>query len=152
MRGYIHYLASVLGASAALMGCAARAEVQDMRPENLRAIASHVFNGKLARIYSSVEQSAEWETIQSVAELQLARVEKGSYAGRLVYVRFWRRRFIGKGPPPDGAYGHRQVPVVGSVVRVFVTEGEDGGYDVVSPNGFSLISAPAEKPETSEPG
>jgi hypothetical protein len=34
---------------------------------------------------------------------------------------------------------------VGSTVRVFTKEAEDGGYDVVSPNGFELISAPAQE-------
>jgi hypothetical protein len=124
-----------------------------MRPEQLKIAASHIFNGKLARIYTTPTQSAEWETIRSVAEVQLTRVEKGTFAGRLVYVRFWRKRFTGKGPPPPGAYGHRQVPALGSSVRVFVTEGDDGGYDVLPPNGFSLLSSPAEQSKkTSEPG
>ena len=132
---------------------AARAEVPDMDPGRLRAMASHIFDGKLARIYSTVVKSADWETTYNVAEIQIARVEKGVYAGQLVYVRFWRKQFKGKGEAPDGAYGHRQVPGVGSMVRVFVTTGEDGGYDVILPNGISLISAPTEPiKKTSESG
>jgi hypothetical protein len=137
----------------ALTAASARAEVPDMRPDKLQAAASHIFNGKLARIYSTIAQSTDWETTYSVAEIQLARVEKGVYAGQLVYVRFWRKRFRGKGEAPDGAYGHRQVPGVGSEVRAFVTTGEDGGYDVILPNGISLISAPSEPiKKTSESG
>jgi hypothetical protein len=143
----------ILSASVASMGGSALAVVPDLSPSELERAASHIFNGKLARIYTAVVRDAQWETIYSVAEVQVARVEKGRFAGRLAYVRFWRRRFKGKGPAPAGHYGHRQVPSVGSVVRVFVSEGEDGGYDVVSPNGFSLISAPADKEkETGESG
>jgi hypothetical protein len=127
----------------ALLATAARAEIADMRPDRLHAMASHIFNGKLAQIYSTVVRSVDWETTYSVAEIQLARSEKGVFAGQLAYVRFWRKRFKGKGTAPDGAYGHRQIPEVGSMVRVFVTKGEDGGYDVLNPNGFQVASSNA---------
>ena len=68
-----------------------------MEPAKLEAFATHIFSGKLARIYTSVEKSAEWETTHSVAEVQIAEVVKGKHGGKLAYVRFWHRRFIGKG-------------------------------------------------------
>ncbi len=160
MRAFCRAFVIVALLFVALAAAAARAEVPDMRPDRLHAATSHIFNGKLARIYSTVVRSVDWETTYSVAEIQLARVEKGVYAGQLAYVRFCASE--GKGEAPDGAYGHRQIPGVGSVVRVFVTTGEDGGYDVINPNGFEIESAtpnratkPAEgeaKKETSEPG
>ena len=153
MRILFRSMVSILSASAALMGCTARAEVADLRPEQLQAAASHIFTGKLARVYEAVTQSGDWKTTHSVAELQVARTEKGAQLGRLVYVRFSHRRYTGKGPPPGAAYGQRRVPAIGSEVRVFATEGKDGGYDAISPNGFSLISAPAApKQKTSESG
>jgi hypothetical protein len=145
MRAFFRAFVFVALLFVALTAASARAEVPDMRPDKLHAAASHIFNGKLARIYSTIVQSADWETTYSVAELRLARVEKGVYAGQLAYVRFWRKRFKGKGEAPDGAYGHRQVPGVGSTVRVFVTTGEDGGYDVISPNGFETESATPDR-------
>ena len=120
-----------------------------MDPAKLQALASHIFNGKLLRVYSTVVQSADWETTYSVAEVQVARALKGAYAGQLVYVRFWRKRFTGKGVAPDGAYGHRNIPALGSTLRVYVKTADDGGFDVINPNGFELISMP-EKSKTSE--
>jgi len=136
----------------ALIAGTAYSEVPDMEPAKLEAFATHIFNGKLSRVYTSVEKSAEWETTHSVAEVQVAKVEKGEHAGKLAYVRFWRRKYIGKGEAPDGAYGHRDIPKVGSQVRAYAREGEDGGLDVILPNGISLISAPSgEKKKTREP-
>jgi hypothetical protein len=153
MRVFCRAFVSILFLSFALSSGVAFAEVPDLSPEKLELMATHIFSGKIARIYSSVELSADWETTYSVAELQLSKVEKGKYLAKLLYVRFWRRRWKGKGEAPDGAYGHRAVPALDSTVRVFAREGEDGGYDVVSPNGFELISAPAqENKKTSEPG
>jgi hypothetical protein len=153
MRVLCRSFRSILPFSIALIGGAAYAEVPGMEPAKLEAFATHIFSGKLSRIYTSVEKSAEWETTHSVAEVQISKVEKGEHSGKLAYVRFWHRRFIGKGEAPDGAYGHRDIPAVSSVVRVFVRQGEDGGYDLALPNGILLISAPAqEKKKTSEPG
>ena len=42
---------------------------------------------------------------------------------------------------PDA--GQRDVPKSGSTARVYVTLGEDGGFDALSPNGFALLSPPA---------
>jgi hypothetical protein len=122
--------------SFALPASFALAEVPDLEPTKLGAMATHVVSGKLARVYTSVEKSAEWETTNSVAEVQVAEVEKGKHSGRLAYVRFWHRKFIGKGEAPDGAYGHRGIPKVGSQVRVYARQADDGGLDVVLPNGL----------------
>src|SRR3954470_5540703 len=128
----------------AFTSSAARAEVADMGLEKLTAMATHIFAGKLIKIYSVVETTAEWETTYSVAEVQVAAVEKGTCVAKLVYLRFWRRKYRGKGQGPDGSYGHRDIPEVGSQVRVYVREMEDGGYDVILPNGISQISGPAK--------
>ena len=122
----------------------ARAEVADMGLEKLAAMATHIFAGKLVKIYSVVETSAEWETTYSVAEVQVAALEKGTCVAKLVYLRFWRRKYRGKGEAPDGSYGYRNIPEVGSQVRAYVREMEDGGYDVILPNGISQISAPVK--------
>jgi hypothetical protein len=119
--------------------------VADMGLEKLAAMATDIFAGKLTRIYSVVETTAEWETTYSVAEVQIGAVEKGTCVAKLVYLRFWRRKYRGKREAPDGSYGHRNIPEVGSQVRAYVREMEDGGYDVILPNGISQVSPPSKE-------
>src|SRR5262249_9886880 len=107
---------------------AARAEIPDMDPQQLAAMATDVFAGKLVRIYSVVENRAEGHTTCSVAEVQISAVEKGTCVAKLVYLRFWRRKWRGKAEAPDGSYGYRDIPEVGSQVRAYVRQAEDGGY------------------------
>jgi hypothetical protein len=131
---------SIVCASVAGIGGVACAEIPNMSSEKMQEIATHIFTGKVVKIYSTVERtSPQWEFTYSVAELDLTDVEKGEHDGRLAYVRFWRRRYLGDGPPEPGHYGHRGVPKVGSQTRVYVMTEEDGGYDVLSPNGFAPI-------------
>src|SRR3954452_25483602 len=62
----------------------ARAEVADLGLEKLSAMATHIFAAKLVKIYSVVETSAEWQPTLSVAEVQVAAVEKGTCVAKLV--------------------------------------------------------------------
>jgi hypothetical protein len=80
-----------------------------------------------------------WETTHSIAELQVQKMDKGKHDSKIAYVRFWNKRYTGKGPAPPGSYGHRGVPAVGAVTRVFVVPGADGGLDVLPPNGFAAV-------------
>jgi hypothetical protein len=146
MRYLTRYLVSIISASAASMGGGACGAIPDMSPARLQEISSHIFTGKVARIYSSVEKSSaspDLETIHGVVELQVKKVEKGKHEGALAYVRFERRRYTGKGPAPGGSYGQRGIPEVGSMTQAFVVIGQDGGYDVLPPNGF--VSEPKKK-------
>ena len=65
-------------------------------PEKLVAIAMDVFAGKVAKIYPVVETTAEWETTYSVAAVQIGGMEKGMRVARLVYLRFWRRKWMAR--------------------------------------------------------
>lgn len=141
MRVPSRSFALCLSLSLVLLGGAAWAEVPDQKPEQLEAAATQVVTGKLVRIYASVEPEGDWEITRSVAEIQVSKVEKGEYAGKLAYVRFWHRRYIGKGRAPLGANGQREIPKVGSIVRAYVRTGDDGGFDVISPNGLMLVAA-----------
>ena len=128
--------------SLSIVGVAApaRAEIPNRPPEKLQELATHIFTGKVVRIYSTVERSSpKAEMTFRVAEIEVASVEKGEHEGRLAYVRFWKRRHLGSDPPPPAHYGHRGVPKVGAQTRVYVMTEEDGGYDVLSPNGFAPI-------------
>lgn len=129
----------------AISGRSAFAEVPDLALDKLEAMSTRVIDGKLARIYTSTDKSGDWEITHSVAEIQVSKVEKGKLNGKVAYVRFAHRRFIGKGRSPVGAFGQREVPEVGSTVRAYVREGEDGGLDLIPPNGLKPVGAVAKE-------
>jgi hypothetical protein len=140
MRPLILYVFSIVSLSVAVLDSTARGEIPNKSPEKLQEAASHIFTGKVLKIYSTVERpSPKSEMVYRVAEIEVEGVEKGEHDGRLVYVRFWHRRQLGNDPPQPGHYGHRGVPKVGDPTRVYVMTEEDGGYDVLSPNGFAAI-------------
>ena len=143
MRVLICCIVLLASATAAGLSDRAFAEIPNRTPAQLEELASHIFSGKVVKIYSTVDRSSpNWEFTYSVAEIQVADIEKGEHEGRLAYVRFWHKRFMGDGPPEPSHYGHRGVPKVGSHARVYVmTDEEDGGYDVLSPNGFAADPA-----------
>jgi hypothetical protein len=145
MRNSLLCVVLLVGLLATTIGVFSRAEIPPLRPAELQDLATNIFLGKIVRIYSSVErESPQWEYTYSVAELKIDRVEKGEHSSSLAYVRFWRKRYTGTGPPPPGAYGHRDIPKPGDTARVFVRVADDGGYDVLSPNGLMPVPA-AEK-------
>lgn len=143
MHRLVRNLLSIASVSVAGLAAAAYAEIPNKSPDQLEELASHIFSGKVLKIYSTVDRSSpKLEFTYSVAEIQVADIEKGEHEGRLAYVRFWHKRFMGDGPPEPSHYGHRGVPKVGSHTRVYVmTEEEDGGYDVLSPNGFAAAAS-----------
>jgi len=140
MRVLIGCIFSFAFATAAGWNDSAFAEIPNKSPAQLEELASHVFTGKVVRIYSTVDRSSpQWEFTYSIAELQIERVDQGEHEGRLAYVRFWHKRYTGDGPPEPSHYGHRGVPKAGSQTRVYVMTEEDGGYEVLSPNGFAAV-------------
>jgi hypothetical protein len=141
MRVVCRSCATMLFLCLALSRGLALAEVSDLPADQLDAMATKVIDGKLARIYTTLEKESDWEFTRSVAEIQVSKIEKGKFEGKLAYVRFWHKRFIGKGKSPLGAFGQREVPAIGSEVRAYVRAGDDGGLDVISPNGLKLRSA-----------
>lgn len=118
------------------LGVVCLAAIPELSPEELFQSATHVLRGKVIRVYSSVESaSGNWQVTRCVVELQVDQVEKGKSPGRLTYIRFQSRRYTGSGDPPPGHYG-QQPPQIGSQLRVFALQANDGGLDALSPNGF----------------
>lgn len=115
---------------------AIHAEVGNRTPEQLRNTASTIITGTVQQIYDVVEVSNGFETIDRVAEISVQSTDKGEADAPLAYVRYWSRRWIAKTAAPATGYGHRGVPAKGDTVQVFLTRGEDGGLDVIYPNGF----------------
>lgn len=140
----------------AFMAGRAQAEKEPLSPEELRKTATHVVTGRVNAIYSRVERSADYEYTRYVAEVQVGETEKGDglKKGALVYARYYRKRWIGKGDPPPGTSGHAPVPAEKDAVRVYLaknaydgfsTNNEDGGFNVIGREGWEpLKSRPAK--------
>ena len=122
---------------------AAIAEIPNRTPQQLREGASQIVTGKVQQIYSMEEKSGDYVFTRSVAAVSVDAVEKGVgiSKGELVYVRFWRKKYVGAGRPAPGHFGHRGIPAVGDVVRIYLKKADDGGFDVVGPNGFDVVKS-----------
>jgi hypothetical protein len=139
--GLISFVASFL-----CMAIVAKSEIPDLNSVELQATATDILAGKVARIYSYSDRSSDLQTTHYVAEIKVKQVDKGKYNEPLVYVRFWRKSYRGPGLAPPGHYGHRNIPTAGSSTRVYLRHAEDGGFDVLSPNGFAVSKTPLTDP------
>jgi hypothetical protein len=137
---------------------AARAAVPGQKPDQLRKGATHIVVGKVTGIYSSTTARGDQALTTSVAQIEIENLEKGNglKAGELVYARYWKWGWVGKGPIPPGATdGHYSVPKGGDRVRVYLEQKfkKDSGYDVLFPNGFEILNAKeSENANASEAG
>ena len=79
-----------------------RTEKVDMSPEALRKTATHVIIGQVTAVYERTETTGDWKYTKYVAEIRVEACEKGDgiKKGDLVYARYWRRAWIGKGLVP----------------------------------------------------
>jgi hypothetical protein len=134
----------------------ALAEKVDMSPDDLRSTATHVIVGKVSAIYARTESGGDWRYTHYVAEARVLASEKGEglKKGDLVYVRYWRRAWIGKSRQPPSTSGHRGLPGVGATVRIYVAknaydgfsfDNKDGGFNVIGANGFEEIKPERRK-------
>jgi len=131
------------------MGSTLKTEKVDMSPEQLRKTATHVITGKVLTISERSETADDWKYTRYVAEIQISTIEKGQglKTGDLVYARYWRRAWQGKRPPPPSTAGHRGLPNVGEMIRVYLARNaydgfgdtNDGGFNVIGANGFEKI-------------
>ena len=126
------------------------AEKVDLTPAQLLETATHVMTGKVKAIFSRVEVNEDYEYRHYVAEVAVEGIEKGKGLKKtqLVYVRYLMMGYVGDGFPPPGSSGHRGLPAVGETRRIYLKlNGDDGGYDVVFPNGFETIQKAKTVPE-----
>ncbi len=118
------------------------AEIPDKSRDDLLEEGTQAFTGRVERLYRATPvNGGGFEFTHSVAEMTVASVEKGTdiRPGDRVFVRHWRKRWVGKGQPPPDHYGHRTVPAEKQTVAVFVSGTRQAGYDVLSPNGYSEV-------------
>jgi hypothetical protein len=130
-----------------------RAEKVNMTPQQLRQTATHVVTGQVMAIYERTETTADWKYARYVAEVRVSECEKGEgiKPGDIIYVRYWRRSWVGNGRVPPSTSGHRRLPIAKESHRIylarnaydgFVQNNNDGGYNVIGANGFEKL-APA---------
>ena len=131
-----------------IFGAAVSAARPGASPEQLQQASSVIVTGKVKCTYSSTSQGENWETIKSVAEVVIDRCEKGELPpGSIVYARYYKQRWIGKGPCPPGYYGIGRQPQAGQSVRLYLTtewnesldRESDGGLNIVGPNGVEVL-------------
>jgi hypothetical protein len=141
------------GAVAVALAPAAFAEKANLSPQRLRDTATHVIRGRVTAVYTRTETDGNWRYTRYVAAVQVEECEKGDgiQQGDLVYVRYWRRGWIGSGHAPASTSGHRGLPAEEDSVRVYLARGayngfnsgsQDGGFDVIGANGFQKLAAP----------
>jgi hypothetical protein len=146
----------VATASMALLGASARAEKVNMSPADLQSTATHVVVGKVNAIYERTAVDGDWNYTHYVAEIRVDACKKGegTKKGDLVYARYWRRSWQGKGRQPPSTSGHRGLPSTGETVRVYLARNaydgfssgnKDGGFNVIGANGFEKLTARPSK-------
>lgn len=139
----------VLLAVLAFAPSAARSEKVDVPKSGLQKGATHIVTGEVKAIYTKVSTEGSWKYTRYVAEVDIEKVEKGEglSAEGLVYVRYWRRKWVSRKPVPPSTGGHRGLPKEGSKLRVYLAQNvyngagtvKDGGYDVYFANGFEAL-------------
>ena len=100
--------------------------------------------------------AGDWKYTRFVAEIRVDECEKGDGVkkGELVYVRYYRRAWVGAGEQPPSSSGHTGLPAAGDAVRVylarnaydgFTPDNTDGGFNVIGGNGFEKLAPAAGK-------
>lgn len=127
-------------------------EVPNRSQKKLEELSTHIVTGEVVAIYERKVEDRSWATTYRIAEINVEAVEKGELEVESgpIYVRYWDRSWTGGSPPPTSTNGHRGLPSEGDSLRIYLarnaydgfgTSNEDGGLNVLGPNGF----APLEK-------
>ena len=122
--------------------------------QQLETIATHIVVGKVQAVYSYKEREgiplvSGYEYDHKVAEVKIEKVEKGKVSEKLIYVRYWSRKWMGIGLPPPGGQSFSPQPEKGQMCRFYLAKNsydglsekgnQDGGYNVVYVNGVEPI-------------
>ena len=93
-----------------------------LTPQQMHELATHVVTGELLAIYERTEKKGDWEYRHYIAEIRVGKPEKGEgiRKGDLIYARYWRRKWIGKGPVPPSAMGQRGRQAEGDSIRAYL--------------------------------
>ena len=136
----------------------ARPEKPLMSQEGLQKTATHVVVGTVDRVYTFKEKKSGYHYTHSLAELTLESQEKGEKLDLKspMYVRYFHRQDTKQRVGGSGHYGY--APKAGDRVRAFVArnaydgwhqakDNQDGGFNVIPPNGFEKLPAKKAAPK-----
>ncbi len=143
----------VITATAGLLALAllvqpARTAKPVLRPADLQRKSTHIVEGKVLDISQRASRKGDTKTIRFVVKIKVGKVVKGKgvKAGDVFPARYWQTVWLGEGrAPPDAANRYFDVPKVGATIRVYVGRDhggvwpDDGGYNVLFPNGFKTL-------------
>ncbi|PQO46980.1 hypothetical protein C5Y93_05645 [Blastopirellula marina] len=120
------------------IGLNAHADMVNKSQKKLEAEASHQLTGTVQRTYEQKETRNKFEYTHGVAEVAVEAVGKGTdiEKGDRVFVRYWKKRWIGRGNPPTDHYGHSNIPQKSDKLEIYVKGDRRSGFDALSPNGF----------------
>lgn len=147
------------------------AEKPDMSVEELRRTATHIVTGKVTGVYQRTQEmtthcTGTYDYTDYVAEVRVIDCEKGCgiqgipsdfpniTSGGVIYVRYWRRKWVGEGMPPPTTGGHRGLPTEGESYRMYLVrngydgftyDNTDGGFNVIGANGFEKLALESKK-------
>lgn len=113
--------------------------------KQLESVATHIVSGKVQAIYTRTERQGSYEYIHKVAEVKIDKEEKGEGPERLIYIRYWSRKWKGIGRQPPGGGSYWPQPKKGLTCRFYLARNaydgwsrnssQDGGNNVVYVNG-----------------
>ena len=122
--------------------------------KELETLATHIVVGKVQAVYSYKDREgirlvSDYEYDHKVAEVKIEKVEKGKVSEKLIYVRYWSRKWKGIVPPPPGGQSYENQPKKDQTCRFYLARNaydgwsrqgnNDGGYNVVYVNGIQPI-------------
>ncbi|MEC9093563.1 MAG: hypothetical protein VX438_12700 [Planctomycetota bacterium] len=135
----------------ALLGSSeAQADKRPYSQQELEKVATHIVVGKVQAIYSRKERQGFYEYTRLIAEVKVNRVEKGKGPKDLIYIRYFKVRWVGPGQVPPGGSSHHPQPNAHETYRFYLARNAydghnskspgDGGYNVVYVNGIQPIT------------
>ncbi len=145
-HGWIAATAGLL--ALALLVQPARPAKPVLGPAALERKSTHVVEGKVLDISQRVSRKGDIKTIRYLAKIKVGKVVKGKGVkpGDVFPARYWQTVWLGEGvAPPDAANRYFDAPKVGATIRVYVGRDhggvwpDDGGYNVLFPNGFKTV-------------
>jgi hypothetical protein len=124
-----------------VLGAGAVAAVPPLSAEARKKAATDIVVGKVQNVYTTERSERPgWSDRLYAIEVLPTAVEKGTAItpGKLIYARTWSP---GKRPPQIvGHQGQNEIPKQGATVRLYLTRGKDGGFDLLTPNGVERAS------------
>lgn len=111
--------------------------------DDLASSATHIVVGEVTQVFSRVEEVGPGaENRIFLLEVKVVEVAKGEgfQPGKVLYARTWQtsKRPMGWAGPQ----GQNAIPPPGEKVRLFLRQSDDGGLDIVVPNGIAPVPAP----------